>query len=47
MNENRFTEFAQNFRYLGSWISYNLNDICDIDSRIKKYNQLMGALKYF
>ena len=37
-DENRFISFTLNFRYLGSWISYDLNDIYDIDSRIKKTN---------
>ena len=43
----RFISFTLNLRYLGSWISYDLNDIYYIDTRIKKANQAMGALKFF
>ena len=42
LDENRCISFIPGFRYLGSWISYDLNDIFDIDSRIKKVNQVMG-----
>ncbi|EJK60033.1 hypothetical protein THAOC_19683 [Thalassiosira oceanica] len=35
------------FKYLGSFISYNLRDDFDIDLRIKKAGQAMGALKHF
>ena len=34
-------------KYLGSFISYNLRDDFDIDLRIKKAGQAMGALKHF
>ena len=39
--------FYLNFLYLGSWISYDLNDEYDIKARIKKANKTMGALKCF
>ena len=35
------------FKYLGSFISYNLRDDFDIDTRIKKAGMAMGALKHF
>ncbi|EJK48985.1 hypothetical protein THAOC_32174, partial [Thalassiosira oceanica] len=35
------------FKYPGSFISYNLRDNFDIDLRIKKVGQAMGALKHF
>ncbi|EJK52991.1 hypothetical protein THAOC_27652 [Thalassiosira oceanica] len=38
--------FTMHFKYLGSFISYNLRDDFDIDLRIKKAGQA-GALKHF
>ena len=32
---------------MGSYISFDLDDIYDINLRIKKANQIMGALKFF
>ena len=45
--KNRFIIFTKFFKYLGSYISFDLDDIYAINSRIKKANQIMGALKFF
>ncbi|EJK69164.1 hypothetical protein THAOC_09610, partial [Thalassiosira oceanica] len=42
-----FVTFTMHFKYLGSFISYNLRDDFDIDLRIKKADMAMGALKHF
>ena len=42
-----FVTFTMHFKYLGSFISYNLRDDFDIDTRIKKAGAAMGALKHF
>ncbi|EJK66192.1 hypothetical protein THAOC_12902, partial [Thalassiosira oceanica] len=42
-----FVTFTMHFKYLGSFISYNLRDDFDIDTRIKKASMAMGALKHF
>ena len=42
-----FISFTKVFKYLGSWISYNLCDEYDILQRIKKANQAMGTLNFF
>ncbi|EJK69977.1 hypothetical protein THAOC_08706 [Thalassiosira oceanica] len=42
-----FVTFTMHFKYLSSFISYNLRDDFDIDLRIKKAGQAMGALKHF
>jgi len=42
-----FVTFTMHFKYLGSFISYNLRDDFDIDLRIKKAGMAMGALKHF
>ena len=47
ISRNRHITFTLNFKYLGSWISYDLDDTYDINSRIKRANQAMGALKFF
>ena len=47
VNKNGYVSFCLNFLYLGSWISYNLNDEYDIKARIKKVNKAMGVLKFF
>ena len=39
--------FYLNFLYLGSWISYDLNDEYDKKTRIKKKKKTMGALNCF
>ena len=45
--DSSFISFTQNFKYLGSWISYDLTDSYDILSRIKKENQAIEALNFF
>jgi hypothetical protein len=40
-----FISFTRTFRYLGSWISYNLRDDDDVNARIAAANAAMGALK--
>ena len=35
---NAFFSFTINFKYLGSWISYDFNDSFDVYSKIKKGN---------
>ena len=42
-----FVTFTMHFKYLGSFISYNLRDDFDIDTRIKKAGMAMGALRHF
>ena len=42
-----FVTFTMHFKYLGSFISYNLRDDFNIDLHIKKAGQAMGALKHF
>ena len=42
-----FITYTMHFKYLGSFISYNLLDDFDINTRIDKANQSMGALKHF
>ena len=39
--------FTRNFKYLGSWISYDQYDNYDVEFRIKKTNQAMGTLNIF
>jgi hypothetical protein len=40
-----FVSFTRTFKYLGSFISYNLRDDDDITARIAAANASMGALK--
>ena len=47
VNDVFFVSFTENFKYLGSWISYDLHDTFDVESRITKANQAIGALKFF
>ena len=42
-----FITLTREFKYLGSIISYNVDDYSDISLRIKKANQAMGVLKFF
>ena len=44
---NWYISFTLIFKYLGSWISYDLDDTYDINSRIKRENQAMSALNFF
>ena len=47
VNKNGYVSFCLNVLYLGSWISYDLNDEYDIKARIKEANNAMGVLKFF
>eukprot|EP00978_Attheya_sp_CCMP212_P002314 scaffold4796_cov57-Attheya_sp.AAC.2 len=43
-----FVQVTKQFKYLGSTISYKLNDSVDIDARISQASKAMGAQqKYF
>ena len=46
INNFGFMFFTKYFKYLGSWVSYNLDDTYVIISRIIKANQVMGAIKF-
>ena len=45
--EGTFIDFTAHFKYLGSFISFDLTDDMDIRNRITKANQAMGALRHF
>ncbi len=40
-------DFVKYFKYLGSYISFDLMDDYDIDKRIVAANKSMGSLKHF
>ncbi len=40
-------DFVKHFKYLGSYISFDLTDDYDIDKRIAAANKSMGSLKQF
>ena len=42
-----FILFTKEFKYLGSVVSYDLDNYADIIFRITRASQSMGALKYF
>jgi len=42
-----FLDFCKHFKYLGSYISFDLTDDFDVNHRLKTANQAMGALKHF
>ena len=42
---DRFVSYTKHFKYLGSYISYNLRDDYDIDARLAAASASMGALK--
>ena len=46
ITEIRYISFTKDFKYLESWISYDLHDNFDINSRFKKTNQAMRTLKF-
>jgi len=46
-DDGEFIEFTAHFKYLGSYISFDLTDDMDIKNRITKANQAMGALRHF
>ena len=39
--------FCKHFKYLGSYVSYNLCDDYDVEDRIAAANKSMGALRNF
>ena len=45
--DGAFIDFTAHFKYLGSVISFDLTDDKDINNRITKANQAMGALRHF
>ena len=47
MSGNGIVTYCKHFKYLGSWISYNLQDDYDINMRIASASKSMGALKLF
>ena len=47
MVDGDFVTYCKHFKYLGSWLSYNLCDDHDIDKRIASASKAMGALKSF
>jgi hypothetical protein len=40
-------DFVKHFKYLGSYISFDLTDDYDINKRIAAANKSMGSLKHF
>ena len=44
--EVRFISFTTYFKYLGSFISFILNNDYDVNERTKKANRSMGALTF-
>ena len=40
-----YVTFTRHFKYLGSYISYNLHDDFNVESHIASASQFMGALK--
>ena len=44
---NGFVAYCKHFKYLGSWVSFNLGDDHDIDTRITSVSKAMDALEYF
>ena len=47
VDKDGFITFTKYFKYLGSFISFILNDDYDIDGGVKKAYQSMGDLKLF
>ena len=47
LEEHGFISFTKLFKYLGSWISFDLSDEFDIEERIKSANKAMGALRFY
>ena len=47
VDKDGFITFTKYFKYLGSFISFILNDDYDIDEGVKKAYQSMGDLKLF
>ena len=47
ITDDEYIPCRKSFKYLGSVINFTLQDNQDIEVRIKKANQAMGALKHF
>ena len=47
LEDHGFISFTKLFKYLGSWISFDLSDEFDIEERIKSANKAMGALRFY
>ena len=45
--EAGFIDFCMHFKYLGSYLSFDLTDDFDIENRLASANSAMGALKHF
>ena len=42
-----FVDFVKHFKYLGSYVSFDLIDDCNIDKQIAAANKSVGLLKHF
>jgi hypothetical protein len=47
MISNGFVDFIKHFKYLDSYISFDLTDDYDINKRLAAANKSMESLKYF
>ena len=47
LEDHGFISFTKFFKYLNSWISFDLSDEFDIDKRIKSANKTMCALIFY
>ena len=47
LKEHGFISFTKLFKYLCSWISFDLSDEFDIEERIKNANKAMGVLRFY
>ena len=47
LKNNCKIEFIHEFKYLGSWITFDLTDSSDIAHRIGKASKALGALNFF
>jgi hypothetical protein len=45
--QDDFVQFTQQFRYLGSVISFHLSDTADINARLSQATKAMGALRNY
>ena len=47
LEDHGFISFNKLFKYLGSWISFDLSDEFDIEERIKSANKSMEVLRFY
>ena len=47
LEDHGFISFTNLFKYLGSWISFDLSNEFDIEERIKNANKAMGAIRLY